>query len=131
MSERERARFATGSPFEPAIGFARAIRVGDRILVSGTAPVEDDGSSTPGNVGDQAERCFALIVRAVIALGGDAADIVRTRMYLTDAGDADVVGAVHARWFAAHPPAATMVVVSALLRPEWRVEVEAEAVVAD
>ena len=129
MIRPTRQRFASGSPFEPAIGFARAIRAGDRILVSGTAPVEDDGSSTPGEALEQAERCFALIVRAVIELGGDAADIVRTRMFITDPADAEAIGAVHARWFAAHPPAATMVVVSALLRPEWRVEVEAEAVV--
>lgn len=126
-----RERFASGSPFETSIGFARAIRAGNRILVSGTAPVEDDGSSTAGDAGAQAERCLSVIVRAVEALGGQAADVVRTRMLLVDAADADAVGAAHARWFAAHPPAATMVVVSALLRPEWRVEVEAEAVVAD
>lgn len=126
-----RKRFASGSPFEQSIGFARAIRVGERILVSGTAPVEDDGSSTPGDAGAQAERCLAVIVRAVEALGGSAADVVRTRMLLVDPADADVVGAAHARWFAAHPPAATMVVVAALLRPEWRVEIEADAVVGD
>ena len=124
-----RQRFASGSPFEKTIGFARAIRVGERILVSGTAPVEDDGSSTPGDAGAQAERCFAVIMRAVEALGGSAAEVVRTRMLLVDAGDADAVGAAHARWFGAQPPAATMVVVAALLRPEWLVEVEAEAVV--
>ena len=124
-----RDRFASGSPYEQSIAFARAIRVGDRILVSGTAPVEDDGSSTPGDAADQAERCFAMIVRAVVGLGGDAADIARTRMFITDPADAEAIGAVHARWFSAHPPAATMAVVAALLRPEWRVEVEAEAIV--
>lgn len=124
-----RQRFASGSPFERSIGFARAIRVGERILVSGTAPVEDDGSSTCGDAGAQADRCFSVIVRAVEGLGGQAADVVRTRMLLVDPADADAVGAAHARWFAAHPPAATMVVVAALLRPEWRVEIEAEAVV--
>lgn len=126
-----RTRFASGSPYEPSIGFARAIRVDNRILVSGTAPVEDDGTSTPGDVGAQAERCCTMIVRAIEALGGSAAEVVRTRMLLVDPADADAVGAVHARWFAAHPPAATMVVVAALLRPEWRVEIEAEAVVGD
>lgn len=124
-----RERHASGSPFETSIGFARAIRAGDRILVSGTAPVEDDGSSTAGDAGVQAERCLSVIVRAVEALGGQAADVVRTRMLLVDAADAEAVGAAHARWFAAHPPAATMVVVAGLLRPEWRVEIEAEAVV--
>ena len=123
-----RARHASGSPYEAAIGFSRAVRVGDRILVSGTGPVEPDGTSTPGDAAAQAERVFAIIVHAVRALGGTAADIVRTRILLTDAGDADAVGRVHARWFGSSPPAATMFVVAALLRPEWRVEVEAEAV---
>lgn len=120
---------SSGSPYEVSIGFYRAIRVGDRILVSGTAPVEPDGTSTPGNAEAQAERCFAIIVGAIEQLGGDAEDVVRTRMYLVDSADADAVGRAHARWFGDVRPAATMVVVAALLRPEWRVEIEAEAMV--
>ena len=123
----ERRRASSGSPFESSIGFSRAVRVGGRILVSGTAPVETDGSSTIGDVGVQAERCCAIIVAAIEELGGTAADVVRTRMLLTYADDAQAVGEVHARWFAEARPAATMVVVAALLRPEWRVEIEAEA----
>ena len=123
-----RRRASSGSPFEDSIGFSRAVRVGDRILVSGTAPVEADGSSTIGDATAQAERCCAVIVAALEELGGDASDVVRTRMMLTDAADAGAVGTVHARWFADARPAATMVVVAALLRPEWRVEIEAEAV---
>ncbi len=127
MPNRHRA--SSGSPFEASIGFCRAVRAGDRILVSGTAPVEEDGSSTPGDAGAQAERCLAIIVRAIEQLGGSAEDVVRTRMYLTDAADADAVGRAHGRWFADVRPASTMVVVAALLRPEWRIEIEAEAVV--
>ncbi len=123
-----RRRATSGSPYEATIGFSRAIRVGDRILVSGTGPVEPDGSTTTGDVGAQAERVFAIIAAAIVELGGSTKDVVRTRMLLTDAAYADAVGAVHARWFADARPAATMVVVAALLRPEWRVEVEAEAV---
>lgn len=119
----------SGSPFEAQIGFSRAVRVGDRILVSGTAPVEDDGSSTPGDAEAQAERCFVIIVRAIEALGGSVEDVVRTRILLTDATDAEAVGKVHGRWFANVRPAATMFVVAALLRSEWRVEIEAEAIV--
>ncbi|MBA3896050.1 MAG: RidA family protein [Sphingomonadaceae bacterium] len=126
MSDRQRA--FSGSPYEASIGFCRAIRAGDRILVSGTAPVEDDGSSTPGGAGVQAERCFALIVRAIEELGGSAVDVVRTRMFITDAADGDAVGAAHGRWFGEARPAATMVVIAGLLRPEWKVEIEAEAV---
>lgn len=124
-----RKRASSGSPFEATIGFSRAIRVGDRILVSGTAPVEDDGSSTPGDAEAQAERCLAVIVRAIEELGGTAEDVVRTRQYLIDPADADAVGRAHGRWFGDVRPASTMVVVAALLRPEWRVEIEAEAVV--
>ena len=126
----DRQRASSGSPFEAAIGFSRAIRVGKRILVSGTAPVEADGTSTPGGAEVQAERCFAIIVAAIEQLGGEAEDVVRTRMYLVDPADADAVGRAHGRWFSNVRPVATMVVVSALLRPEWRVEIEAEAVVA-
>jgi enamine deaminase RidA (YjgF/YER057c/UK114 family) len=115
------------SPYEVLYGFSRAIRIGDRILVSGTAPVEEDGSSTYGDAAAQARRCFAIILRAVEELGGSAADVVRTRMFITDAADADQVGAVHGELFRDVRPAATMVVVSALLRDEWRVEIEAEA----
>ena len=118
------------SPYETLYGFSRAHRIGDRIFVSGTAPVEDDGSSTPGDAAAQARRCFAIILKAIADLGGTSADVVRTRMFIVDPADADAVGSVHGELFADIRPAATMVVVSALLRPEWRVEIEAEAFVS-
>ncbi|TKD51246.1 RidA family protein [Sphingomonas baiyangensis] len=117
----------SGSPYEATIGFARAVRVGTRILVSGTAPVEEDGTSTPGDAEAQADRCLAIIVAAIEALGGSARDVVRTRMLLIDPADGEAVGRAHGRVFAAIRPASTMVAVQALLRPEWRVEIEAEA----
>ena len=126
-----RARHSSASPFEASIGFSRAVRVGSRILVSGTAPVEADGSSTVGDAEVQAARCFAIIVEAVEALGGSAGDIVRTRMFLCDAADAAAVGRAHGRVFGAIRPAATMVAGAVLLRPEWLVEIEAEAELAD
>ncbi len=119
------------SPYEAAFGFSRAVRSGNRIMVSGTAPVEADGSSTPGDAADQTRRCFAIILGAIAELGGSAADVVRTRMFITDPADADAVGTVHGELFRDVRPAATMVVVSALLRPEWRIEIEAEALVGD
>jgi enamine deaminase RidA (YjgF/YER057c/UK114 family) len=119
-----RPRASSGSPFEASIGFSRAIRVGDRILVSGTAPVEADGSSEA-----QAERCLAIIVAAIEQLGGGAEDVVRTRMFLTDPADAEAVGRAHGRWFGDIRPASTMIAGAVLLRPEWRVEIEAEAVI--
>lgn len=124
-----RTRTTSGSPFEQTFGFARAVREGNRILVAGTGPVEPDGSTTPGGAAEQAARCCTIIVAAIEALGGRAADVVRTRMLLTHAEDQDAVGAVHARFFGEAKPAATMAGVAWLCRPEWRVEIEAEAVI--
>ena len=129
LDQLTRSYASSGSPYEASIGFSRAVRVGERILVSGTAPVEADGASTPGDAEAQARRCFAIILAAVAELGGSASDVVRTRMFLVDAADADAVGRAHAAVFGDVRPAATMVVVAGLLRPEWRVEIEAEAVV--
>lgn len=125
-----RRKTASASPFEAAFGFSRAVRSGNRILVSGTGPVEPDGSSTRGDAAAQAGRCFAIIEAAIGELGGTMADVVRTRMFITDAADGDAIGAVHGEIFGNIRPAATMVVVAALLRPEWRVEIEAEAELA-
>jgi enamine deaminase RidA (YjgF/YER057c/UK114 family) len=124
-----RTRTTSGSPYEALFGFARAVREGNRIIVAGTGPVEPDGSTTPGGAAEQAERACTIILAAIEALGGSAADVVRTRMLLTDPADQDAVGAVHARFFGAAKPAATMAGVAWLCRPEWRVEIEAEAVV--
>lgn len=125
----QRLRVTSGSPYEETFGFARAVREGNRIIVAGTGPVEPDGSTTPGGAGAQAERCCAIILTAIEELGGSANDVVRTRMLLTDPADQDAVGAVHARFFGAARPAATMAGVAWLCRPEWRVEIEAEAVI--
>ena len=125
----DRRRTFSGSPFERTIGFCRAIRIGDRVLVSGTAPIWPDGSC-PDDAEVQAARCLEIIVSALEQAGARAADVVRTRMLLTDPADGEAVGRAHAAVFADHPPAATMVVVAALLDPRWRVEIEAEAVVS-
>lgn len=128
MSERVRA--TSGSPFEAQFGFCRAVRQGNRIIVAGTGPIEPDGETTPGGVAAQATRCFDLIIAAIEELGGSAQDVVRTRMFLTDFADQDTVGAVHARYFAKAKPAATMVGVAWLCGEDWKVEIEAEAVLA-
>ena len=122
-----RRGFASGSPYEPVIGFSRAVRIDDRILVSGTGPVWPDGSC-PDDAETQARRCLEIIVTALAQAGATAADVVRTRMFLTTAADADAVGRVHGEVFGRVRPAATMVVVAGLLDPRWRVEIEAEAV---
>lgn len=124
-----RLRTSSGSPFEDQFGFCRAVRVGNRIIVAGTGPVEPDGSTTPGGAAEQAERCCAIIAAAIEELGGNTNDVVRTRMLLTDFGDQEAVGEVHARWFGGAKPAATMAGVAWLCRREWKVEIEAEAIV--
>jgi enamine deaminase RidA (YjgF/YER057c/UK114 family) len=125
-----RQRATSGSPFEEQFGFSRAIREGNRIIVAGTGPIEDDGTTTPGGAAEQAERCCALIVKAIEELGGCASDVIRTRMFLTDIDQQGAVGDVHSRHFGVARPAATMVGVATLCRPEWLVEIEAEAVVS-
>ena len=124
----ERQRVTSGSPFESRIGFSRALRVDDRVWVSGTGPVWPEGSC-PDDVGTQARRCFEIILGALAEAGARAEDVVRTRMFLTSAADADAVSAVHGELFGQVRPAATMVVIAALLDPRWKVEIEAEALI--
>jgi enamine deaminase RidA (YjgF/YER057c/UK114 family) len=128
MPADDRRRARSGSPFEESIGFSRAVRAGDRVLVSGTAPIWPDGSCAE-DAGVQADRCFEIALAALAELGGTPGDVVRTRMYITDPGVTDLVGAAHRRAVGAAAPAATMVVVAALLDPRWKVEIEVEAVV--
>lgn len=125
-----RKRVSSGSPYEGTIGFSRAVRAGDRVFVSGTAPIWPDGSC-PQDAGLQARRCFEIVGAALSELGASFADVVRTRMFITSTADAEAVGSAHAERFAATRPAATMVVVGGLLDPSWKVEVEVEAVIGD
>ncbi len=121
-------RARSGSPYEPAYGFCRAVRVGDRLEVAGTAPVPPPGESMATGAAAQMTRCAEIAVAALAELADDW-QVVRTRMYLVDPTDADAVGRAHAAAFGGDEPVATMVVVAALLDPGWRVELEVEAVV--
>jgi enamine deaminase RidA (YjgF/YER057c/UK114 family) len=122
-----RRRIASGSPFEGRIGFSRAIREGDRVLVSGTAPVWPDGSCDR-DPEVQAARCIEIIAEALEEAGASLDDVVLTRHYVVDAADAEAVGRAHFAAFGETRPASTMVVVAGLLDPRWRVEIEAEAI---
>lgn len=117
----------SGSPFESAIGFSRAVRVGSVVAVSGTAPIWPDGSVDP-DPAVQARRCWEIALAALTELGGAVADVVRTRQYVVSATDGDAIGAVHGEVFGDVRPASTMVVVAGLLDPRWKVEVELDAV---
>lgn len=121
-----RARISSGSPFEARIGFSRALRVGVRVLVSGTAPVMPDGTCPDGTLA-QARRCWDIVLQALAEAGSSADDVVRTRTLLAPGADAGEAMTAHGEVFADVRPASTMVHVHALLDPRWLVEVEAEA----
>lgn len=126
------ARFniSSGSPFEPLIGFSRAVRIGDRVLVSGTAPIWPDGQVDP-DPATQARRCLEIILEALYKAGAQASDVVRTRCFLTDVTYSEAVGLAHGEAFGQVMPASTMIVVAGLLDERWKVEIEAEAIVAE
>ena len=125
----ERRRISSGSPYEPAFGFSRALVVGSNVYVSGTAPVMPDGEDLPADAYSQARRCLEIIVDALTEAGASAEDVVRTRIYVTRADVWEEVARAHAEVFGEVRPAATAVVTE-LLDPRWLVEIEAEAVVA-
>jgi enamine deaminase RidA (YjgF/YER057c/UK114 family) len=122
----DRLRVNSGSPFEAQFGFCRALRIGDRVFVAGTAPIWPDGSVDP-DPAVQMRRCLEIVQASLGEAGATIADVVRTRMFIVDAGDAPAVGAVHGEILGAEPPVATMVVVAGLLDPRWRVELEVDA----
>jgi enamine deaminase RidA (YjgF/YER057c/UK114 family) len=123
----DRRLIASGSPFEPVIGFSRAVVDGRHVAVSGTAPIMPDGSEPPADAYGQAKRVLEIILAALAEAGAGPQHVVRTRTYLTDAGDWEQVGRAHGEVFADIRPASTMVVVSGFLDPRWVVEMEADA----
>ena len=123
-----RTNISSGSPYEPLIGFSRAVHVGHRVLVAGTAPVWPDGSCDP-DPGVQTRRCLEIILAALHQAGAGPEHVVRTRMYMANGADWEAIGRAHGEVFGEIRPAATMVVVAGLLDPRWKVEIEAEAMV--
>ena len=122
-----RTNISGGSPFEPIIGFSRAVRVGDDVHLAGTGPVGAEDQDAAG----QARRIFEIAAEALARAGSSLDHVVRTRMYLTRVEDWEPVGRVHGEYFSQVRPAATMVVVAALLNPAWRIEMEFDAVISD
>jgi enamine deaminase RidA (YjgF/YER057c/UK114 family) len=119
---------STGSPWEPVVGYSRAVRAGDCIFVTGTLGLEPDGRFRP-TVRDQARRALQIIVAAIEALGGKPSDVVRTRIYVTNIDQWKEVGAVHSEFFDSVRPATTMVQVARLIDPQALVEIEADAII--
>jgi enamine deaminase RidA (YjgF/YER057c/UK114 family) len=122
-----RTNISGDSPFEPIIGFSRAVRVGNLVHLSGTGPVGAESEDAAG----QTRRIFSLADAALFKAGASFRDVVRTRMYLTHVEDWEAVGRVHGEFFGVVRPAATMVVVAQLLNPAWRIEIEMDAIISD
>ena len=124
----ERQRITSGAAFEERVGYSRAVRVGDRVWVSGTAPIMPGDADPPAGAYEQARVCLGIIERALEEAGASLDDVVRTRIYVTDAWLIDDVGRAHGEAFATARPATTGIVTT-LLDPRWLVEIEAEAVI--
>lgn len=123
----ERRLVPAVSPQAATVGYSRAVRVGPHVHVAGTAPVGVDSADAY----EQATRCLEIIGHALAELGAATRDVVRTRVYLTDAGDWQAVGRAHGEVFGEIRPASAMLVVAGLLDPAWKVEIEADALVAE
>ena len=122
-------RVFSGAPWEAKVGYCRALRAGDRIFVTGTAPVaEGGGVEAPGDAYRQARRCFAIMEAALAQLGVGMDRVVRTRMFVTDIERWEDIGRAHREAFGEHPPTTTMVEVRRLIDPDMLVEIEADAV---
>jgi enamine deaminase RidA (YjgF/YER057c/UK114 family) len=123
---------SSGSPYEKQVGFSRAVRAGALVSIAGTAPIGPDGRTAgPDDAGAQTRRCLDIIAKALTDAGGTLRHVVRTRIFLTRIEDWQAVAAVHGEYFRDIRPASTVVRVAGLIDPEWRVEIEADAVLDD
>jgi enamine deaminase RidA (YjgF/YER057c/UK114 family) len=127
----ERRLVSSSSPYEPTIGFSRAVRDGRHVFVAGTCAVMPDGADPPADAYGQARRCLEIILTALAETGTGPEHVVRTRTFLLDAEDWEAVGRAHGEVFADVRPASTMIVVSALLDARWLVEIEADALLPE
>lgn len=122
---------SSGSPYEDSIGFTRAVRIGNTIAVSGTAPIAADGTcACPGDLHGQTLCCLDIARQAIEELGGALSDVIRTRVMLTDIQRWQDAGRAHGEVFGTIKPASTFVEVKGLISPDWLVEIEVDALVS-
>ncbi len=124
-----RTLISSGSPYEPVVGYSRAVRVGSQVWVSGCAPIMPDGGEPPAGAYGQARRCLEIVEAALAQAGATLADVVRTRVYLVRTQDFEEVGRAHGEVFGEIRPANTTLTVKELVDPRWLVEIEAEAAI--
>lgn len=128
----KRQKVSTGSPYEPVIGISRAIKAGPNISISGTAPLDSEGKTVgAGDPAAQTRRCIEIAQASLKELGADISDVTRTRIFLTDIEDWKKVGETHGEFFSEIRPASTIVQVTRFVDPQWRVEIEFDAVVGE
>ena len=132
MNQQKRQLISTGSPYEPKVGISRAVRSGQIIAVTGTAPLGPDGKTVAiGDAAGQARRCLEIIQAAIEGLGGKMSDVTRTRILLTRIEDWDKVASVHGEFFTNIRPANTIMQVVRFIDVAWLVEIEADAVIGE
>ncbi|HIF08230.1 MAG TPA: RidA family protein [Gemmatimonadetes bacterium] len=128
----EFSRSFSGAPWESQVGYCRSLRAGDRVFVTGTAPVSEDGGvHAIGDGYQQAVRCFEIIREALAEQGAELGHVVRTRMFVTDIDRGEELGRAHQETVGEHTPTTTMVEVSRLIDPDMLIEIEADAIVTD
>ncbi len=127
----QRKSVSSGSYLEPILGFTRAVRIGPHIAVAGTAPIlAQGGTAAKGDVYGQTIRCLEIIEKAIADAGGQLADVIRTRIMLTDMADWEQAAKAHGEYFGAIRPVTTVVQVVGFVDPDWLVELEADAIVS-
>jgi enamine deaminase RidA (YjgF/YER057c/UK114 family) len=132
MTKSNRQNFHSGAPWEPLVGYSRAVRVGNQVFVSGSAAISDDGELVgEGDAYEQAVRCVEVIRESLAKAGAEMRHVVRTRIFVTDISRWEEIARAHQEGFGAAPPATAMVEVSKLIDPRMLVEIEATAIIDD